>query len=179
MKKSKKILLIYILNIILCSCSTEKNIVSNYIKKDIEKNKEVIIISDKFSSLETIKLLRGKISKNSYNGYKGIHELDYIKLIQTQDSTNVNNWEKKDFIIRKFNLLSFNELESSNSNLYTINKSIYSVSDLIKVPGKNIAFFYICKADNIGSINSLNIIILKKEKNNWKIIDKFKPQILY
>ncbi|CAC9976154.1 hypothetical protein [Flavobacterium panici] len=197
MKNFKYLFLI----IFYCSCSVSKDAnvsINDYLDSAIkDKNEEIIVVKEKINTNSIIQIFQGNIlvdnntKKTEREGGVPIplyNENDWLvmkKKYENQNTEfwlNVETWDSKNFDSKR---IIFEKLKncvgSSVIDKYLIKEiPVYSFSEPIIYKNKNIVTFATAKGTTKSfGLGSVYIIVMKKEKGKWMVINKTEENAFY
>lgn len=176
----RNIFFITLIILLTTSCSSNK-VIEDYISNDI-KNEDAlvpVIYKEKVNTKYTISLLTNKFMKfkdsiSIVNRTKSFNSIDinYIQKIYNDD-TKTEKWNEDNFKNVEVEIIDnkFNFLKSKINKTKLENYKFYSFSKLLFNKNKKIAFFYTSKGSSTGTVFSSGIVIMKKFKGKWTIIE--------
>lgn len=189
----KKTVLIFIIFFSILSCSSNK-IIENYMLEEIKTNEdnEIILIQEKSSFKNAIYIFKGLNSLKgkkafSYGGSKMCDSIIYNELMQDYaNETAEKDWKKNDFKKIDFKIMT-GKNDSVIKYFGNLNKStrsdelfVYSLSKPYFFKNKKYVFFNINKGSNMASSPIYNqVVILKKDKGKWIVVEKVETTDLY
>lgn len=178
---------LFLVILICVSCGSSKvefNPIDCYLDSVINKGK-INIIDKKISNNRTILILNGfflfdtKSNSNERLGSQSAlyNSSDFKKLVNKYSNDTITLfWKRKDF--RRNNTVLINSYKFFSNELYkdyvgNEELPVYAFSNPINYSNDSICLFTVIKSNTTFSPPiSEFVIIMKKEKNKWKIIDK-------
>ncbi len=189
----KKTVLIVIITFGIISCSSNQ-VIENYMLEEIRtnENKEMILLQEKTPFKKALYIFKGLNSlerKNtfSYGGSKLCDSITYTELTKKYaDETILKDWVKNDFQKIDFRMIT-NKNDSIMKYFRHLNKSgqnkeifVYSISKPYFFKNKKYVFFSMNKGSNMTTSPIYNqVVILKKEKGKWIVVEKVETTDLY
>lgn len=156
------------------------------------ENKEIILIQEKSSFKNALYIFKGLNSLErkkafSYGGSKLCDSITYNQLMHDYaDDTIEKHWVKNDFQKIDFKIIT-RKNDSVIKYFRHLNKLgqgdklfVYSLSKPYFFKNKKYVFFSIDKGSNMTSSPIYNqVVILKKEKGKWIVVEKVETTDLY
>ncbi|RZJ66557.1 MAG: hypothetical protein EOO50_09295 [Flavobacterium sp.] len=187
MKSSTSLCLFFALSILLQSCSAY-NPVSTYLKEQKKcQSGRIFVFPEKVSDLRAISILQGtpRLSSSGvkiWAGSKMYSEVEYEELKREHlKDDEIRYWKPEDFKIHmemlKVNFLS--DLKSIPKEILQGDRLFLSFSEPIQYKYKDQVFFFISESTNIGVSTFSGIVVMKKEKGEWKIVEKIASSELH
>lgn len=186
---------------IISSCAIKKDKLSpidyylDFVKKD--KNEEIIVVKEKINTNSIIQIFQGNIlvdnntKKAEREGGVPIplyNENDWLimkKKYENQNTEfwlNIDKWDSKNFNSKRIVFENLkNCVGSSVIDKYLIKEiPVYSFSEPIIYKNKNIVTFATANGTTKSfGLGSIYIIVMKKEKGKWMVINKTEENAFY